>query len=97
MAIGVAGIAAASVLLNMEGPRLPPIEADPSSGRYPVPHKDAYKLDRALTPEAVNLRWNNFYEFGSHKEIGSGSGAEDQTWDGFVRWLGGEAVRDRHR
>jgi len=29
----------------------------------------AYELDRDLTPEQVNLNYNNFYEFGSHKRI----------------------------
>ncbi len=29
----------------------------------------AYELDRDLTPEEVNLNYNNFYEFGSHKRI----------------------------
>lgn len=29
----------------------------------------AYTIDRVLTPEEVNLRYNNFYEFGSQKSI----------------------------
>ena len=42
---------------------------DPSSHLYPLERNPAYQLDRALTPEEVNGRYNNFYEFGSHKEI----------------------------
>ena len=42
---------------------------DPSSHLYPLERNPAYRLDRALTPEEVNARYNNFYEFGSHKEI----------------------------
>ena len=28
-----------------------------------------YKLDREITPQDINSKYNNFYEFGSHKEI----------------------------
>ncbi len=40
-------------------------------GRAPMEavRNEAYELDRELTPEEVNLRYNNFYEFGSHKRI----------------------------
>lgn len=36
---------------------------------FPATRSDVYKLDRELTPEAVNATYNNFYEFGSHKTI----------------------------
>ena len=41
------------------------------AGRAPMDftHNDAFVLDRELTPEDVNIRYNNFYEFGSHKRI----------------------------
>ena len=42
---------------------------DPSAGLYPFKRNEAYKLDRDLTPEKVNSTYNNFYEFGSHKQI----------------------------
>lgn len=42
---------------------------DPSSGLYPVPRNEAYTLERNITPEAINTKYNNFYEFGSHKQI----------------------------
>jgi sulfoxide reductase catalytic subunit YedY len=44
-------------------------ETDPTADLYPAKRNEAFKLDRDLTPEAFNLRYNNFYEFGSHKEI----------------------------
>ena len=44
-------------------------EEDPSASLYPAPRNEAYMLDRELTPEAVNEKYNNFYEYGSHKEI----------------------------
>ncbi len=42
---------------------------DPSSHLYPLPRNDTYKLDRPLTNEAIASTNNNFYEFGSHKQI----------------------------
>lgn len=44
-------------------------DEDPSAGLYPVPRNEAYTLERPITPEAINTRYNNFYEFGSHKQI----------------------------
>jgi len=43
--------------------------ADPSAGLYPVPRNETFKLDRALTAETDATEWNNFYEFGSSKNI----------------------------
>lgn len=43
---------------------------------------DAYQLDRDLTPEDVNLTYNNFYEFGSHKSIAEDAQAlEARPWE----------------
>jgi sulfoxide reductase catalytic subunit YedY len=40
-----------------------------SADLYPAPRNEAYKLDRDITPEEINGTYNNFYEFGSHKQI----------------------------
>ncbi len=42
---------------------------DPSAELYPAKRNDAYKLDRAVTPEKIATTYNNFYEFGSNKNI----------------------------
>lgn len=42
---------------------------DPSAGLYPVQRNPRYMLDRPLTDERFATSYNNFYEFGSHKEI----------------------------
>ncbi|GLQ16083.1 protein-methionine-sulfoxide reductase catalytic subunit MsrP [Maritalea porphyrae] len=43
---------------------------------------EAYQLDRDLTPEDVNLTYNNFYEFGSHKSIAEDAQAlEARPWE----------------
>ncbi len=44
-------------------------EGDPSAGLYPVSQNMRYRLDRPLTPEDIATTYNNFYEFGSHKQI----------------------------
>jgi sulfoxide reductase catalytic subunit YedY len=42
---------------------------DPTKDLYPAKSNDKYKLDRAVTDEKVNTTYNNFYEFGSSKQI----------------------------
>ncbi len=42
---------------------------DPSAGLYPVPRNLRYRVTRAVTGEKWATTYNNFYEFGSHKEI----------------------------
>lgn len=36
---------------------------------YPAKRNEAFKIDRPLTKEKLATTYNNFYEFGSHKEI----------------------------
>ena len=42
---------------------------DPSAGLYPVQRSPRYSLDRDLTEERLAITYNNFYEFGSSKNI----------------------------
>jgi sulfoxide reductase catalytic subunit YedY len=42
---------------------------EPTADLYPVPRNEAFKIERALTPESFSATYNNFYEFGSHKRI----------------------------
>ena len=42
---------------------------DPSADLYPAARNDAYGPGGAITDEDLASRYNNFYEFGSHKEI----------------------------
>lgn len=89
MGLGISGLAAAVVLLGQDGPSTIPAEIDPSADLYPVPRNAAFTLDRALTAESVNAKWNNFYEFGSHKEIsGAAQALRVRPWmvtfDGLV-------------
>ncbi|GGB35472.1 mononuclear molybdenum enzyme YedY [Roseibium aquae] len=42
---------------------------DPSAHLYPVERNPRFMLDRELTDESIASSYNNFYEFGSHKQI----------------------------
>jgi sulfoxide reductase catalytic subunit YedY len=42
---------------------------DPSAGLYPAKRNEKYTLDRPVTDEKINTNYNNFYEFGSTKQI----------------------------
>jgi len=42
---------------------------DPSATLYPAPRNDVYRLDRDITNEKVSTTYNNFYEFGSSKNV----------------------------
>ncbi len=44
-------------------------EIDPTADLYPARHNEAFVAGRATTPEKTNSMYNNFYEFGSHKQI----------------------------
>lgn len=64
--LAVAGAAGGSLLSSRPGMAQDP---DPTADLYPVPRNMAYRVDRALTDEDSATTYNNFYEFGSHKEI----------------------------
>ena len=42
---------------------------DPSAGLYPVARNPKFVLDREITAEKEATTYNNYYEFGSHKQI----------------------------
>jgi sulfoxide reductase catalytic subunit YedY len=48
---------------------------DPTADLYPVQQNLRYRLDRPVTEEKWATTYNNFYEFGSHKEISSAAQA----------------------
>lgn len=68
---GVALAGTAPLAASMPGARAEDegVEADPTADLYPVPRNEAYALDRPLSPEDIATRYNNYYEFGSHKKI----------------------------
>ncbi len=46
-----------------------PTEVDPSASLYPAQRNMRYRLDRDISDEKVATTYNNFYEFGSSKNI----------------------------
>ena len=60
--LSVAGLASATRAVRAE-------DADPTADLYPAKKNEAYTLDRPLTPEDINAHYNNFYEYGTQKEI----------------------------
>jgi sulfoxide reductase catalytic subunit YedY len=42
---------------------------DPSAALYPMKRNEKYTLDRPLTDEKLNASYNNFYEFGTSKNV----------------------------
>ena len=54
---------------------------------YPAKRDEAYTLDRDVTPEKINLNYNNFYEFSTSKHL-SADGLKIRPWtvtiDGLV-------------
>jgi methionine sulfoxide reductase catalytic subunit len=44
-------------------------QADPSESLYPAPRSMRYRLDREITAEKTATTYNNFYEFGTSKNI----------------------------
>ncbi len=63
-----AGLAAAALPGNALAQRAADAP-DPSAGLYPLKQNPKYALDRDLTPEKINLAYNNFYEFGTSKDV----------------------------
>ena len=62
-------LAAGSLPLIGAGTASAATPEDPSAGLYPAKRNEAYKLDRQVTSEKIATTYNNFYEFGSHKNI----------------------------
>jgi sulfoxide reductase catalytic subunit YedY len=64
-------------------------ESDPTDSLYPARRNESFTLDRPITPEEINGRYNNFYEFGFSKSIYTTVGAlKTRPWtvkiDGLV-------------
>ena len=43
--------------------------ADPTADLYPAQRNMRYRVERPITPEDEVTTYNNFYEFGSHKNV----------------------------
>lgn len=68
--LGAAGVGAALAILPEDAmaQRVTDIP-DPSASLYPMKNNPKYVLDRDVTPEKVNLNYNNFYEYSTSKSL----------------------------
>ncbi len=68
--------------------------SDLLADRYPAPRNERYELDRPLTDESHATSYNNFYEFGSHKNIARAAQAlRIQPWEVVIDGLVEEDIR----
>lgn len=67
--IAAGPILAGAAPLLMAGQAMAAKGEDPTVGLYPVERNPKYLLDRDITAERDAITYNNFYEFGSHKQI----------------------------
>ncbi|WP_404934936.1 protein-methionine-sulfoxide reductase catalytic subunit MsrP [Nitratireductor sp. L15S-10] len=80
--LGLGAIAGAGLLPGTARAQAAEDAASRTASLYPVKRNDAYRIERPLTPEDVNSTYNNFYEFGSHKQIARAAQAlTTHPWD----------------
>ena len=73
-------------------------ENDPSAHLYPAKRNEAYTLDRDITPEKITTTYNNFYEFGSHKNIWKAAQKlKTRPWDVTIDGMGRKGDEGRYR
>ena len=65
----IAVAAGGAGLLSVSGRPAPAEESDPSASLYPVDRNLRYRLDREISDEELATTYNNYYEFGSSKNI----------------------------
>ncbi|MBZ0215066.1 MAG: twin-arginine translocation signal domain-containing protein, partial [Fimbriimonadaceae bacterium] len=76
--IAGSGAIAAAGLIGLKPARA---AEDPTMDLYPATRNPLFKLKRDITAEEINSQYNNFYEFGSHKQIASRAQAlETRPW-----------------
>lgn len=65
----VGGAVLGGLMLNRGPLDVAAVAPDPSRGLYPAPRNVRYAAERAITPEGVSTTYNNFYEFGTAKQV----------------------------
>ena len=69
MGIAPALLAAPAAAMSVRRAEPAVMESDIAADRYPAPRNPRYTLDRPLTDAELATTYNNFYEFGSYKQI----------------------------
>lgn len=77
LAAGGLGLAAAAIPISARAS-----ETDPTADLYPAPRNSKYTIERPVTPESINTTYNNFYEFGTQKNISQAAEAlQTRPWE----------------
>jgi methionine sulfoxide reductase catalytic subunit len=84
-----AGIAAGSLVPDLALAQRVTDAPDPTANLYPAKRNEKFALDRPVTDEKINGNYNNFYEYGTSKNIASAAQAlKTRPWtikiDGMV-------------
>lgn len=81
-ALGLGAIAGPGLLSRPAKAQADEDAASRTASLYPAERNEAYRIERPLTPENVSSTYNNFYEFGSHKQIARAAQAlSTHPWD----------------
>jgi sulfoxide reductase catalytic subunit YedY len=82
-AVAAAGaIATASWLNRPNGGNAQAAVSDPTLAKYPAARNPAYMVDRPITAESLNTGWNNFYEYGTSKDVaGNAQNLVARPWE----------------
>ncbi|MAS13641.1 MAG: protein-methionine-sulfoxide reductase catalytic subunit MsrP [Nitratireductor sp.] len=81
-ALGLGAIACPGLLSRPAKAQADEDAASRTASLYPAERNEAYRIERPLTPENVSSTYNNFYEFGSHKQIARAAQAlSTHPWD----------------
>jgi sulfoxide reductase catalytic subunit YedY len=65
--LGIGAALGASAVLGV-GPAFAATEAE-TNALHPYPRNTKYTIERPVTAEAINANYNNFYEFGTSKDV----------------------------
>ena len=88
-AVAAGGATAAALSLGSAAAQRIGDVPDPTIDLYPAKRNEKFALDRPITDEKLNINYNNFYEFGTSKQIASAAQAlKTRPWtvkiDGMV-------------
>ena len=67
--LAASGFSLMSGLAIAATPRIARAQTDETLDLYPAPRNGRYTIERPITPEETNTTFNNFYEFGTSKNI----------------------------
>lgn len=79
---GTASLIAGGALASFTGNAFAANSMEAGVDPLPATRNQAYTIERDLTPEDVNIDYNNFYEYGSHKGIAKAARKlEPRPWE----------------